>query len=195
MIGTKRYPFPETFAEAAALPQNDRKSLFGRQCIKAWNGLWQMEAFLRCVKPKIVIEFGCGEGMHTLYMGLWATLNDAAVYAYDLSNEAIPAAEIAAGCRLNCYFNLACDVLSVDPLPMYPFASRKKPKLLYCDINVGEVQKHAPKLIAGDYCVLHSWEHVYRHEDVESLIRDGILEYWMPEAWKSSGENMGFRRR
>ena len=195
MIGTKRYPFPDTFPDALALPDHQFKSLFGRQCVKGWHDLQQIEAFLRTHRIARIVELGTGAGMHTLYLGVWAALNGAEVWTVDLSDEAKTsgAAPLAKTAGLPIVW-INADVLTVAPDLIAGAYNAPGRVLLYADMGIGELSHWVPLLRPDDFIVVHNWASPTSDAELEVLQESGVLVPYETVTWERSGDHRGFIR-
>ena len=192
MIGTKRYPFPDNFRDAMALPEHQFKSLFGRQVVKGWNDIRQIEAFLRSHQEiTTIVELGAGDAIHTLYMAVLMALRDGNIWAYDAADNWLPRTwamiESIHGDNVLC----KSDVFQIYGIIEVAFGG---PTMLYCDIGPKDIVTFGPLLKSGDYAIVHDWKHKDYEPHVTPLVERGILEYYERDVWESTGAHMGFRR-
>ncbi len=195
MIGTKRYPFPTTCADALKVSAGQTKSLFGKQSVKGWDGLRQVECFLRTTSIDKLIELGTGEGMHTLYFGLAGAVCGFAVSSYDASDESRPYWPLFEKLGIAFHQSDVFEVASPVWMELADAMNRGLRVCLYCDIGLYEAETFVPCLPSGSWCIIHSWKHMNDPKAMEDLARLKILEFVDLRAWESTGVNVLVRRR
>jgi len=213
-VGTKTYPFPDDFAAAMALPAYEFKSLFGRQVVKGWDDLRQIEAFLRTVRPTYILELGCGDGVQAVYLAMYAQLNrvpvkrarycsppscQPVVFACDAGNvghdirKALPLWGDAYG-GIDVYDgDRRRWVVSQIPRAADPDGCGER-VMLYLDIGPPDLETFAPDVPVGGYVIVHDWKHKGYQESADRLVNSGVLAYFERDVWERTGAHMGFIR-
>lgn len=184
-----QYDMPRDFGQAVMSADNDRKRLFGISSAKSWNDLWQIECVLNHLNPKVIVELGTGMGAHTLYMGLWAALTGAKVYSFECEWMARPEIQglPVAFRREDIRDSRVADYITT-------LLQSHCRVLLYCDILPWDAETFAPRLKAGDMCVVHDYELKGYAAVTDALIGSGVLTPVAPDEWRKTGNHMGFVR-
>lgn len=183
------YDMPREFGKAVMAADNDRKRLFGVSSAKSWNDLWQIECVLNHLVPKVIVELGTGMGAHTLYMATWAALTGAKVYSFERDWMLRPEVD-----GLPVFFWHADIQESHTRDYIRSLLEMDRTALLYCDIEPWDVQMYAPLLKPNDMCVVHDYEQKGYAATTDGLIRQNVLRAFEPDAWRATGNHMGFVR-
>ena len=158
---------------------------------KCWEEIFQMELLLDAVKPVRIVELGTGEGTFTLFLQLYAAINDMQLYTYDIT-ENMPKKIRDLVTPMGIHYEIK-DVFKYIP-EIGAIIQQEGITLLYCDNGdkPREMREWGPYCKLNDILVVHDLDTCeVQYSDVEYLLKRGFIKF-SPEWQKTFKGSMQY---